>query len=287
MLTGGILSGVGSIFGGLFGSNASEEYIKQLQKAQQFLQDQEKQGLQNYQPFLNTGQAASNTLGQLMSTPGEGLLKGWDKTFTAPTAAEAAATPGYKFQLQQGLDAMQNSAAGKGNLLSGRALADLNNYAQGVASTNYQNVFNNAFTQYQSAYNTFLNNQNNAYNRLMGTAGMGLNAAGGMGNLMTNFGGDIASLMGQQGAAQAQGTMAMGQGISGALSNIGGMFTMKGLMGGGGGDGMSNLFSDAGLNVLQPSYMPGGGSWTGSAPSMIGPGMGPGPADMAQLSWLQ
>lgn len=229
--------------------------MAQLQKAQGFLQDQEKQGLQNYSPYLDAGGTATRSLGDLLGTPGSGLLTPWNQTFTAPTAEQAEATPGYKFQVQQGTDAMQNSAAGKGSLLTGRTLADLNNYTQGVASTNYQNTFNNALTQYQSAYNTFRNNQSDQYSRLMGLSGQGLQAAGGAGNLMENFGGDIASLYGQMGAAQAQGTIGAANaygsilpGISNSLMNFG---MLSQLNGGGGGGG---------------SPAPGDWSW------MLGPG---------------
>lgn len=225
MLTMGAISAGTSLLGGIFGSNASskasEEYQKSLEQAQQFMQGQEKQGLQNYQPYLNAGANATTSLQSLLGTPGQGLLTPWTQQFTAPTAEEAAQTPGYQFQLQQGQNAMQNSAAGQGSLLTGRTLADLNNYAQGTASTNYQNTFNNSLTQYQSAYNTFLNNQNNTYSRLMGMSNQGLNAAGGAGNLMTGMGGDIASLMGQKGAAQAAGTIGSANAWSGALSGIG------------------------------------------------------------------
>jgi hypothetical protein len=97
----------------------------------------------------------------------------------------------------------------------------LNNYAQGTASSNYQNVFNNAFTQYQSAYNTFRNNQSDQYSRLMGLSGEGLNAAGGAGNLIQGIGGDIASLYAQQGAAKAGGTIGSANSLSGILPGIG------------------------------------------------------------------
>jgi hypothetical protein len=156
----------------------------------------------------------------MLGTPGKGLLTPWDQQFTAPTAAQAEQTPGYQFQLNQGLNAVQNSAAGRGGLLSGGTLAGLNNYAQGVASTNYQNTFNNALTQYQSAYQTFLNNQNNTYSRLMGLSGQGLLAAGGAGNLISGVGGDIASLYGQQGAAGAAGTIGQANAYSSILPNI-------------------------------------------------------------------
>lgn len=227
---GGIIGGLGSLFGGLFGSNASsqasQQYIKMLQQAQQFMQGQEQQGLQNYSPYLQGGAQASGLLSQMAGNPSQ-LFNGmanpfqaWNQTFQAPTAAQAAQTPGYQFQLQQGENAMQNSAAAQGGLLSGGTLAGLNNYAQGVASTNYQNTFNNALTQYQNAYNSFLNNQNNTYQRLMGLSGQGLSAAGGAGNLISGIGGDIASLLSQQGAAKAGGTLGSANSILGMIPGL-------------------------------------------------------------------
>lgn len=240
----GIISGAGSLFGGLFGGNASQkaaqQYIDSLKQGQTFLQGQEKQGLENYQPYLDTGSTATRTLGDLLGTPGQGLLANWTQQFKAPTAEEASQTPGYQFQLKAGLDALQNSAAGKGSLLSGRTLADLNNYAQGTASTNYQNTFNNDLTQYQSSYQSFLNNQNNNYQRLMGLSGQGLQAAGGAGTLMQGFGGDIASLYAQQGAARAGGTIGAANAYGSIFPGLANSATMmlgnlNGKPGGGGG----------------------------------------------------
>lgn len=215
---------LGSLFGGLFGANASQtasqQYQQALEKSQNFLQGQEQQGLANYQPYLDAGSGATTTLSSLLGTPGQGLLTPWTQQFQAPTAAQAEATPGYQFQLQQGTNAMQNSAAGNGSLLTGRTLADLNNFAQGTASTNYQNLFNNAFTQYESSYNQFRNNQQDQYSKLMGLSGEGLTAAGGAGGLISNIGGDIASEIGQQGAAKAAGTIGAANAYGSILPGI-------------------------------------------------------------------
>jgi|SRR5580658_1024365 hypothetical protein len=105
------------------------------------------------------------------------LLQGWNQEFQAPTAAQAAQTPGYQFALQQGENALQNSAAARGGLLSGNTAEALDQYSQGLASTNYQQTYNNALNQYQTAYNQFANNQANTYNRLAGIAGTGQTAA--------------------------------------------------------------------------------------------------------------
>ncbi len=233
MATIGAISIGSKLLGGLFGSSSAKKQAAADQKAADFLQGQETTGLQNYQPYLNAGQGATTTLASLLGVPGQGLLENWTGKFTAPTAAEAEATPGYQFQLKAGEDAIQNSAAAQGSLLTGRTLADLNNYAQGTASTNYQNTFQNALTQYNSAYNTFLNNQNNQYSRLMGLSGEGLQATQGAGQFMEGMGSDIASLIAGKGAAQAAGKNAIGQGISGGLSDLGSTMMLSKLQGGG------------------------------------------------------
>lgn len=244
----------GSLFGGLFGANASQqaaqEYEQALQKGVTSLQGNLQTGEQNYSPYLQAGNAATGTLSSLLGTPGQGLLTPWNQQFTAPTAAQAEATPGYQFQLQQGENAAQNSAAGQGSLLTGRTLAALNNFAQGTASTNYQNTFNNAQTQYNSAYNTFLNNQTAQYSRLMGLSGEGLQAAGGEGQLISGIGGDIASLYGQQGAAAAQGTIgaanAYGSILPGIANSVGNYGVLSMLNG--------NTSSSSPYSLSNPAY---------------------------------
>lgn len=264
---GGLLSAgigaAGSLFGGLFGGNASQEAAKQyeqaLQKAEGFLQDQEKQGVQNFQPYMDAGKGATNTLSSLLGTPGQGLLTPWAQQFTAPTEAQAEQTPGYQFQLHAGENAMQNSAAGRGSLLTGRTLADLNNFAQGTASTNYQNVFNNALTQYGTAYQSFRNNQSDTYNRLMGLSGEGLSAANSTGQFMSGMGGDIASLMGQQGAAAAQGTIGAANAYGSILPGIGNAFSQYGMLnmlnGSGGGGGQYANISGGDYGLTQDELM--------------------------------
>lgn len=233
------IGAIGSLFGGLFGSGASEqaanEYIAALQQAQSQVSQYGGKATNYLEPYANLGNTGVMQLSSLLGTPRQGLLQPWNQQFTAPTAAQAEQQPGYQFQLQQGLNALQNSAAGQGSLLTGRTLANLNNYAQGTASQNYQNVFNNALTQYQSAYNTFQNNQNNTYNRLMGITGVGQNAAGQSANLTMNTGQDIASLLAQQGAAAAGGTIgsanAWTNALGGIANSLAGGFTLGSLNG--------------------------------------------------------
>ena len=187
----------------------------------------------------------------------------WTQQFTAPTAAQAEQTPGYQFQLQQGENAIQNAAAARGGLLSGRTLADLNTYAQGTASTNYQNTFNNALTQYQSAYNTFQNNQNNTFNRLAQQQGVGLGAAGTAGQITTGAGQDIASLLAAQGKAAAGGTVGAANAWSGAIPGISNLAS--------GGYGYLNNLNGQAPNITPPTWnIPGSPGFTPFDPSQYG-----------------
>jgi hypothetical protein len=238
LLTGGLISGVGSLFGGLFGANAAKKAanaeVTSDQNAQNLIAQNQNKALgiesgmfnteqQNEQPFLSAGQGAITSLSQLLQngslTPG---------TFKPPTAADAAANPGYQFALQQGEQAMQNSAAARGGLLTGGTAEALNNYAQGAATQNYQQVYNNAVQNYELG----LQGQNQQYNQLAGVAGLGLNSAGQIGSVGTSLSGQQANTLGQGGAEQAQLIQNAGQaqaaGIVGNANALTSMFNNLG-----------------------------------------------------------
>lgn len=193
-VTGGIMAGVGlagTVTSGVLGyegqqgvsnasQNAAQLQAQEAQNALNFQQNEFNTTQANQRPFLEAGQSAVGNLSQLLA-PGGSLSQPWTGTFQAPTAAQAAATPGYQFTLQQGRQAIQNSAAAQGNVLSGGTEAALDQYSQGLASTDYQQAFNNALTQYGTAYNTFENNQANQFNRLASVAGLGQTTAGQLG----------------------------------------------------------------------------------------------------------
>lgn len=89
----------------------------------------------------------------------------------APTQQQLENTPGYKFQLAQGTNAIQNTNAAEGLNQSGAAQKELTQYGQGLAGTYYQNAFNNA----QSTFNT---NQNATLANLSTLANIGTTATG-------------------------------------------------------------------------------------------------------------
>lgn len=214
------------------------------QKAQSSLDFQNKEWdtqQQNQQPFLKAGQTAIGELSGLTSTPGEGLLTPWTQEFKAPTAAEAEQTPGYQFQLKEGEQQLQNSAAASGGLLTGGTAKAINDYAQGRASSNYQQTYENALTQYQSAYNTFQNNQNNTFNRLRSVSDVGQTSAGQLGqegqaaasnvaSVNMNAGQQEAQALENRGAATASGYAGVTNALTGTVSGVTNALTMGQLM---------------------------------------------------------
>lgn len=103
--------------------------------------------------------------------------------------------PGYQFRLDEGIKAIERSAAAKGGALSGGAVKSALQYNQGFASNEYSNAFNRYNTQ-----------QANKYNRLAGLSGVGQSAAqqtAATGQAYANNAGNILT-----GSAQAQGDYA-------------------------------------------------------------------------------
>lgn len=89
--------------------------------------------------------------------------------FSAPSGQDVlAADPGYQFRVDQGTQALQQSAAAQGVLNTGGTLQDLINYGQAAGSQEYSNAYNRDLgtyqTNYQNALGAFNTNASNAYN---------------------------------------------------------------------------------------------------------------------------
>ena len=163
-------------------------------------------------PYRAIGQNAGD---QLTSRLGE---------LTSPITMDQATlekTPGYQFNLTQGLKAVTNSAAARGLGTSGAALKGAATFATGLADNTYQQQFNNAQL-----------NQKNAYDRLKALVDTGENASAQTGTAGTAAANTAAGAQIGAGNAQAAQANATGNAISNAAGNIGGYAAYKGLYGG-------------------------------------------------------
>ena len=74
-------------------------------------------------------------------------------------------SPAYQFRLQEGLKALQNSAAARGNLRGGATLKGITDYAQGAASQEYEASHRRALSDYDARRGNRQANYNNARSR--------------------------------------------------------------------------------------------------------------------------
>jgi len=207
---------------GAAGSAASAQAAAQL-KAAEIQHDQFEQTLGNLQPYNNAGQtnlagyqnfynstnsALNNASGMALSQVPNG----------ASIAQAVTSSPAYQFNLQQGLQATQNSAASRGLGVSGAAIKGATNYSTGLANTYFQNAFNNQqsiYGDYQNNYGNALNTQNATFSQLSAPINLGENAAAQAGNI----GQQAAAAQGGYVAGAGQSTAAGITGTANALNN--------------------------------------------------------------------
>ncbi len=161
------VGGVTSLLGGLFGSNASKR-AAQLQQEAADRANQYIQGNTNLnRDQINTLSADDRNLIQKNFAPyqtvGSTATTGLDTALQNPFQFNLSDDPGYQFRLAQGEKAVAQSAAAKGNNISGGTLKALTQYGQGFASNEYQNAFARHQQQIQNLFQG---------------AGLGLNASG-------------------------------------------------------------------------------------------------------------
>lgn len=307
-------------------TQAAQLQAQTAQQAMQLQMQMFQQMQSNLGPWLNTGQSElSNLVGMLpdlinptsyglspgnffasnvpygVSTPGGyggqaftpidyGLggssFRPTDGFSFAPTMENLRSTPGYQFALDQGLAATANQNASMGLSGSGAMGRGLINYAEGLASTTYQNQFNNWLQTLQTQSNIFSGNlaqqygmfsgnigqqygiwggQNQlalgraqqTYNMLGGLAGSGQNAAVNTGtaglNAATQSGNFLSNAAGQAGNLLTSGAAATAGGIIGSNNALFSGFSNAG-------SGIQNsLMNYAMINAL------GGGNAGGSA----------------------
>lgn len=204
---------VGGVASATIGASASKSAANtQADAARDAAQLQQQQYEQTREDLGQYRALGTDTIPQLQNALSNPLLT---QTFSAPTAAEAAATPGYQFTLSQGLKAAQNSASARGLGSSGAALKGAESFATGLADSTYNDTFNRAL----STFSTNQNTASNQVNRLLGIVGTGQNAAAQTGSLGAQATQGIANTLTSGAAASAAGTVGAANAITGGISS--------------------------------------------------------------------
>ena len=233
---------VGNIGGALLGGASARKQAEAKRKAMEAARGEltKAYGISKnyYDPYYQTGTAASNRLAELMGISGQASAPGYGSLMRDFSMADYQQDPGYQFRLQEGLKQLGRQSAARGGALSGATLKGTQGYAQNLASQ-----------EYGDAYRRFMEQQQNRYNMLAGQQGVGYRAGGALADLSTGYGANMANIAMGQGAIDAAQTAAkykMYGDILGSATNFGGSVAGAGGFGkffGGGGSSAYGLGS--------------------------------------------
>lgn len=224
---------VGSVVGGIFGSEASgnaadaqvaaanASSATQLQMYNQTREDQT--------PWRDAGKVALGQIGTGTKNGGE-----FNRNFAL---SDFVKDPGYQFRMSEGMRGLQNSAAARGGLLNGGTLKALSKYGQDYASNEYGN-----------AYNRFNNDNTTRFNRLATIAGVGQTANNQIAQAGTNAANNISNNQLAAGNATASGYVGSANAINNGISNAQSMYQLNNLFNRNQSSGYSNSTSGATSN---------------------------------------
>lgn len=189
-----------SLGSAVIGSNAADKAANaQLQASRESAAAQERmfnKQVALQEPWRVAGQ---NALNKLIPIASEYTPFGMD---------QFRADPGYAFRLQEGLKALDRTAAARGGLLGGNQLRGAVQYGQDLGSQEYGNAFNRYQTERAARLNP-----------LQSLAGVGQSAANTLTNAAGGYGNQLAENAINRGNIRASsyigGANAINQGLSG------------------------------------------------------------------------
>jgi hypothetical protein len=229
-----VVPAVGGVASGIIQSGAQDRATQAQQRMAREALDFQKNQWATTQtqmaPYMQAGYSALPQMQRIAgeagsidprTDPGYKPLTGLESPgqFNFSTTGDMA-VPSYTWRLNQGLNAVNSSAAARGGYFSGNTGKALMDYGQNAASQEYANQFSryNQMLQnymgqegfnadlYNQAYNRQMGMNQNQYNQWAGIAGMGQNAANttvGAGNQFATNAGNMAMNQGNNAATGA------------------------------------------------------------------------------------
>lgn len=218
-----------SIVSGLIGSRAAKKAAAQqaaaIREASATQERMFQQGRQDLAPYRDIGYTALKDI-----TAQQPYLTGKFEDYR-----DQYLDPSMAFRLGIGEQTTQRAANVGGGAIGGNTLRALQDYSQGLASTEYSNAFNRFQTE-----------RGNIYNTLANIAGMGQGAV----NTGVAAGQATAQNLGQlavgAGQAQAAGTIGSANAIAGGLGGVGNASQLYAL-------GQSGFFNRPGQTPVKPT----------------------------------
>lgn len=211
------ISAGGSVLSGALGFMGAGKAASAQQAAAQLMASTMKEIYETTRrdlaPYRDAGANALPILQRLTGTA-QGTDPATAMLTQAFTGADLANTPGYQFQMDQGLQAVNNKFASQGLAKSGALGKGLAAYAEGLAGTR----FDTSFAQ-------DLANKKQIFDMLFGQVGLGESAAAQTGALGTQQSNSILQAIASGGNAQAAGIMGQTNALTGAIGGAAGGFS--------------------------------------------------------------
>lgn len=168
------------------GMDAEERMTAMNLEFQREMADQQRE---DFAPWRDAGKAALDSITSGIES-GEFDMGKFD-----PSQIDLQRDPGYKFRMQEGVNALDASASARGRLQSGAQQKALTQYGQDVGSQEYSN----AYARYANEYGMEADRKARRFNMLSGISQGGQASAAGQaqassqlaqtgGNIMTNSG---------------------------------------------------------------------------------------------------
>lgn len=215
-LLGGIIGQQGAQQGGDMAMGGAQQAYQAAQTANSQNQAEAQRGREAISPWTSAGGSALNRISSLL---GLGHFVNNDGTYNLDNSnargdqdnalAAFQTSPGYSFRRQEGINALDRSAAARGMLLSGKQVKGVQTYGDGLASDEYRNYMGD----------------------LMGVSGQGAGATSGANatsaglvsggsNALVSGGRSLFDGAAARGSAYSAGANALASGIGQGFNNV-------------------------------------------------------------------
>lgn len=209
-----IIAGTAALGSGLIASRGARRAARAQERAAQSAEQTQRQmfdrQVELQEPFRQAGLTAQQQIMQLLGIGGDASMPGYGSMARPFGQQDFEQDPGYAFRQQEGMRALERSAAARGGLLSGNTLRGIQRFGQDLASQEYGNAFNRFQIERAARLNP-----------LQSLMGSGQSAT----NVMTGAAGQAAQNIGQMqlgaGQARASGYIGSANALAGALQGVG------------------------------------------------------------------
>ena len=203
-----------SVGSGLIARSGAKKAARAQERAAQSAEQTQREMFERQialqEPFRQAGMTAQQQIMQLLGIGGDASMPGYGSMARPFGQQDFEQDPGYAFRQQEGMRALERSAAARGGLLSGNTLRGIQRFGQDLASQEYGNAFNRFQIERAARLNP-----------LQSLMGSGQSAA----NVMTGAAGQAAQNIGQMqlgaGQARASGYIGSANALAGALQGVG------------------------------------------------------------------